>query len=96
VETWQELAECRKPEHQSVDWMPEERQGRGRRLAEVRAVGVCMRCPVRSACLLDAFDQSDDFGVRGGMTGSERRKVRPRKRVRGPDRGVRAKVAARG
>jgi len=39
------------------------------------AVAVCRRCPVRAACLAEAFAEESDgstFGVRGGLTAAQR------------------------
>lgn len=35
----------------------------------------CGRCPVRTQCLADALDNRIDFGVWGGMTERERRRL---------------------
>ncbi|MFV2196000.1 WhiB family transcriptional regulator [Nocardiopsis sp. LOL_012] len=40
-----------------------------------RARAVCGRCPVRAACLADAIEQGDQFGIRGGLNPQERRRV---------------------
>lgn len=39
--------------------------------AEVRAV--CGRCPVRRACLIDALETREEYGVRGGVSAEDRR-----------------------
>lgn len=36
---------------------------------------VCSGCPVRLECLVEALDNRIDFGVWGGMTERERRKL---------------------
>ncbi|MGH8908799.1 MAG: WhiB family transcriptional regulator [Egibacteraceae bacterium] len=41
-----------------------------------RAIAVCARCPVRSACLEWALDTGQDAGVWGGTSEDERRAVR--------------------
>ncbi|AXK47251.1 WhiB family transcriptional regulator [Brachybacterium saurashtrense] len=44
--------------------------------AEQHAVKVaCGACPVRTECLADALDNRVDFGVWGGMTERERRRL---------------------
>ncbi|MFC0675619.1 WhiB family transcriptional regulator [Brachybacterium hainanense] len=35
----------------------------------------CMSCPVRTLCLADALDNRVEFGVWGGMTERERRRL---------------------
>lgn len=39
---------------------------------------VCRRCPVRDACLADAFNRGDGWAVRGGTTAHERARQRQR------------------
>lgn len=39
---------------------------------------VCRRCPVRAECLADALAQNDQWGVRGGLSEIERRKLAAR------------------
>jgi WhiB family redox-sensing transcriptional regulator len=36
---------------------------------------VCIRCPVRAACLADAMASREAYGVRGGLTPKERRQL---------------------
>lgn len=44
--------------------------------AEQHAVKIaCGACPVRTECLADALDNRVDFGVWGGMTERERRRM---------------------
>ena len=40
-----------------------------------RARSVCMGCPVRSECLAEALDNHIEWGVWGGMTERERRRL---------------------
>lgn len=42
----------------------------------VAAKRICMRCEVRVECLADALDTGERYGVRGGKSERERRKVR--------------------
>jgi WhiB family redox-sensing transcriptional regulator len=37
---------------------------------------VCLNCPVRSDCLSEALRNDEKFGVFGGLTERERRKIR--------------------
>lgn len=46
---------------------------------EIRdAKEICERCPVQDACLAYALGNADDWGVWGGTTGPERRRMRAR------------------
>ncbi|WP_435233414.1 WhiB family transcriptional regulator [Micromonospora aurantiaca (nom. illeg.)] len=49
---------------------------RGDNTAVARAKFICGRCDVRDKCLTDALDRADDWGVRGGLSGIERRNLR--------------------
>src|SRR5699024_12252957 len=40
-----------------------------------RAKTTCVGCPVKTECLADALDNRIDFGVWGGMTERERRRL---------------------
>lgn len=51
--------------------------GQVARVAAAKAKVICAGCPVRRACLADAYAVFDDCGVRGGMTGRERKDSRP-------------------
>jgi WhiB family redox-sensing transcriptional regulator len=42
------------------------------------AKSVCDSCPVRRACLAEALDSGQDYGVWGGLTEDERRGLRRR------------------
>lgn len=37
---------------------------------------ICADCPVRSECLLDALDRGEEFGVWGGLSRGERRRLK--------------------
>jgi WhiB family redox-sensing transcriptional regulator len=37
---------------------------------------ICMRCPVRIPCLEDALATDERFGIRGGLSERERRKLK--------------------
>ncbi len=43
--------------------------------AQKRAALICRRCPVVAECLVDALDNQVEFGVWGGMTERQRRKL---------------------
>lgn len=44
------------------------------------AVAICAACPVRELCLEFALATRQDDGVWGGLTGTERRRLRRRRR----------------
>lgn len=46
------------------------------------ALAVCDRCPVRRECLDDANALGDFYGIRGGLTGSERASMVRGRRIR--------------
>jgi WhiB family transcriptional regulator, redox-sensing transcriptional regulator len=39
------------------------------------AKDICSVCPIKAKCLDDAMETWDDFGIRGGTTADERRKL---------------------
>lgn len=45
------------------------------------AVGLCLRCPVRVECLDYALDSNQHYGIWGGTSESERRRLRRRRRA---------------
>lgn len=45
--------------------------------AEVRlAKSICYLCPVQVSCLTEALDRDDNWGVWGGLTASERKRLK--------------------
>lgn len=48
----------------------------GQAAAVRRAVALCSGCPVRADCLEYALTHDERFGVWGGMTSSERQRLR--------------------
>lgn len=62
-QSWVELARCRGAED---DLFPEGKQ-------QKRAAAVCMGCPVRQECLIEALDNRLEWGIWGGLTERERR-----------------------
>ena len=63
-------------------WFPLGTDGRWTTQIE-QARAICHRCPVSEACLDDALREegarSDRYGIRGGLTDTERRQLRRRK-----------------
>lgn len=66
---WVSKALCR-----SVD--PDELFVRG--AAQRKAAAICRDCPVMTECLAEALDNEMEWGVWGGMTERQRRKLRKR------------------
>ena len=64
---WQQQARCR-------EYDPDLFFAVGAR-AERRAKTICGRCDVRQECLAFAIASKTDFGVWGGLSGKERRRV---------------------
>lgn len=42
------------------------------------AVAICKTCPIRIPCLSDAIGNDEQWGVRGGMTVSQRQQLKGR------------------
>lgn len=75
ITRWQARAACRG--EMGDDFYPpvQGERRRERRLREARAKAVCAKCPVRHECLDVALTNDEQYGVWGGLTGSERRAV---------------------
>ncbi|HVV08980.1 WhiB family transcriptional regulator [Amycolatopsis sp.] len=75
---WRHRAACRDEDPEL--FFPVSEMGPGaRQVAQAKAV--CARCPVRAECLTSALDDGLDFGIFGGLTGGERRKLVRRSRA---------------
>ncbi len=70
---WTERAACRNHENPAAffpnrgDWRTEQTQA---------VLALCRSCQVRSECLEEAVRLADDHGIRGGLSGRERRQLR--------------------
>lgn len=73
AERWQDNAECRRPEYDKIRdlWYSDRKQG------DVQyAVGICTTaCPVRDACRQYALNRGEEFGIWGGLTERDRRRI---------------------
>lgn len=69
-QSWAQSAECAKPGQ--PDMFPHESDSVGIELARA----TCNGCPVRQACLGQALDRNEAFGVWGGLSADERRALR--------------------
>jgi WhiB family redox-sensing transcriptional regulator len=54
---------------------------RGDPLGTGPAKRICAGCPVRAECLADALERGDPWGVWGGLSERERRRLKRRGRV---------------
>jgi len=68
---WYDQALCRTERH-DVDLFFVDRHGPGHSAA---AVAVCRRCPVRQECLDYALTYRERYGVWGGKTASQRKRI---------------------
>ena len=70
---WRQHAACRG--HDPELWFP----GKGDHVGAARAKAICAGCPVRSDCLADILaarmPAGQTFGIWGGLSEQERRKV---------------------
>lgn len=69
---WSDFAACRGEEPEL--FFPVSEVGPGARQV-AKAKAVCARCPVRDVCLGFALDNALDFGIFGGTTPDERRRL---------------------
>lgn len=76
-EAWRQLAACRGMD--PALFYPENTSGpdkKTRNLYPPEAKAACNRCPVRKACLDYAVNNGERFGLWGGKTPTERKKLR--------------------
>lgn len=67
--TWMEQGLCAQVDPDL--WHP----GKGETTQDAKRI--CGQCPVRAICLQYALDTEEDFGIWGGTTPRQRRKLRP-------------------
>jgi hypothetical protein len=75
---WIDRGLCGQLPHVDPDWWypersSEDRATKGLTLAERRAKAICVVCPVREACLREALETCDPWGIWGGTLPSERK-----------------------
>ncbi len=75
---WQDLANCRGANPDL--FFPE--RGASTRTAK----SICRECSVRDACLEFAITSSEKFGIWGGMSERERRRIRRQRALAGEQR----------
>jgi WhiB family redox-sensing transcriptional regulator len=71
---WREWAACRRP-GVNPEWFFPEKGGSAR-----PAKRICRQCPVRADCLDYAIGTGQQFGIWGGLSERERRRLRERAR----------------
>ena len=77
-DVWQLRAACRGP-HAAVFFPPPRFERKHERLArEADAKGICLSCDVREECLEYALANDERFGIWGGLSERERRKLKKR------------------
>ena len=76
---WRDRAACRDSEPEMFVPAAEAGAARARQVAAAKAV--CARCPVRAECLAEALVRLP-YGIAGGLTEHERRRLRARDRTR--------------
>ena len=77
LELAQRIAETHEPECRETDpeaWFPEQGGGHGAELKKVKAI--CARCPAKLQCLNYALAANEQYGIWGGLTTSERKRLR--------------------
>jgi WhiB family transcriptional regulator, redox-sensing transcriptional regulator len=81
--SWQEAGACRDADL-TLFFSPDgDDDGSAERAAERRrrlrqAIQICQECPVRQVCRRYALEHGEKFGVWGGLTETERRRIRSR------------------
>lgn len=72
---WQEHGRCRTTDADVFFPPPHFEHKPEREAREAKAKAVCARCPVRAECLEWALETREPFGVWGGYSESERRRL---------------------
>src|SRR5512135_722960 len=78
---WQQAAACRFADR-DLFFPPEEERGRYVGFRAAAAQRICRSCPVRGECLGYALAADERYGLWGGMTAEERRRLRRARRAR--------------
>lgn len=81
-EEWQEAAACRTADS-SVFFHPAGERGNQHDAREAAAKRICAECPVMAECGQAALARREQYGVWGGMTEDERRKILGQRRPGG-------------
>src|SRR3981189_1384057 len=83
ADNWRDFAACRKGSGYDPDlWFPVGVAGPAAKQT-TEAKDICRKkCPVRAECLAWALEKGQEYGIAGGMTEDERRKLRRNDRRR--------------
>jgi WhiB family redox-sensing transcriptional regulator len=76
---WQQSGACRHADP-ALFFHPERERGLARQARDHRAVAVCADCPVLLVCLRHALSAREPYGVWGGTTENQRKKIYARHR----------------
>ncbi|MCQ4205936.1 WhiB family transcriptional regulator [Streptomyces longispororuber] len=71
---WQQRAACRGM-NSATFFSPTGERGRARRVREERARRICAGCEVRTVCAATALRHGETYGVWGGLSRDERRRL---------------------
>ena len=71
---WQQDGSCRNVDV-SVFFLPDETARGVRRRREIDAKAICAHCPVRPRCAAHALTTRERYGIWGGFTEGERRRL---------------------
>ena len=80
---WQYSGACRDADPR-LYFHPEGERGPARHQRELRAVAVCIECPVIERCRQHAFSVREPYGVWGGLTEQDREAMQRRPTLRPP------------
>lgn len=69
TDDWQDRAACREPGRNPEDWFPDKSD------PAAAAIRICELCPARLDCLRFAINNHIGYGIFGGLTHLERRKL---------------------
>ena len=72
VPEWHEDAAC--ASHETDYWFADGR-GSEARAATATAIAICESCPVQPLCLADALKRREEYGIWGGTTPPQRRRM---------------------
>jgi WhiB family redox-sensing transcriptional regulator len=75
---WMARGLCGKGEYDPEDWFTDPDKPEVNEQRRRRATAVCRQCPVRYECLAWSYETDENFAICGGLTPSQRKRVRHR------------------